>query len=179
MKKGKERIIYSNYDLWERYSEDIIETIEDEYSEYDVWNTIYDIDADDYSDELDRMKDFFSDGTYIIFGSIGRWDGDRTGFDVFCDFDDAYNKAIKDCEYIKIYDVNGHFYIECSHHDGTNFYEIKKLTDAGVNYYENWEYNWNDKRSNSYIKEKLVNKYSVLPRYAEKVYGCKRTDYVA
>lgn len=183
MKKGKERIIYDNYDLWETYSESAIDALVDmwgdEYTDDDVWNMIYDFDADDYSDEIDRLREFFSDGTYIIFGTIGRWCGCRTGFDVFDDFESAYNDAIKDCDFIKIYDVNGHFYIECSHHDGTNYYEIKKLTDAGVRYYTNWDENWSDKRSNNYVKNKLVNRYSVLPRFAEKVYGCNRTEYVA
>ena len=181
MRKGKERIIYDNYNLWETYSESAIDALVDmcgdEYTDDDVWNMIYDFDAEDYSEEVDRMRDFFSDGTYIIFGSIGRWDGCRTGFDIFDDFDSAYNHAIEDCDYVKIYDVNGHFYIECSHHDGTNYYEIKKLTDAGIRYFENWDESWDDKRSNSYIKDKLINRYSVLPRFAEKVYGCNRIEY--
>ena len=74
--------------------------------------------------------------------------------------------------------MNGHLYIHCSHHDGSCEYEIKKLTDNGINYFDNWEYNWNDKRTEGYIGRKLVEKYSVLPRFAERIYGCKKLEYV-
>ena len=30
---------------------------------------------------------------------------------------------------LKRYDVNGHLYLNASHHDGTNRFEIKRLTE--------------------------------------------------
>ena len=175
----KEICIYDNYDLWNLYKDEAkemaMETYGDDYTEDSIWECIYLLNDTEYKDTMDELRDFFSNGTYIIFGNIGRWDRIHSGFDIFNDFNDAYMKAVKDCDYIRIYDYDGHFRIECSHHDGTNFYEIKKLTDKGISYFENWDYGYikNDKRSNDYIMEKLISKYSVLPKFAKKEYGVK------
>lgn len=155
-------------------------------SDDDVWACVYDIDHEDYNDTIDKLKEFFSTedhvpyrATFIIFGSIGRWDGTSSGFDVFRgeDFASAFYKATKDCDYIKVWDENGHLYIKCSHHDGTNNYEIKRLTERGEAYFENWDYAYDDKRSSRYVLDKLVRRYSTLPRFAEKVYGVPRVEY--
>lgn len=61
-----------------------------------------------------------------------------------------FYKAMTDCDYFRIYDENGHMYLTCSHHDGTNHFEIKIVTEKG---------------------------YTVLPRFAEKIYGCKAREY--
>lgn len=46
------------------------------------------------------------------------------------------------------------------------------LNEKGIAYYENWDSHWNDKRSESYVMNKLMDRnFSVLPRFAEKVYG--------
>lgn len=179
---AKQRIVYDNYDMWDIHHDAAIEYLmdgenEDEITESDIWDEIYCLDEMWYDEELEELERFFHGGTYIIFGGIGRWDGVRSGFDVSDDFAKLYRDAVKDCEYIRIYDENGHFHIVCSHHDGTNHYEIKKLTDAGIRYLDNWYYSSNDKRTNSYVFDKLVKRYSTLPRFAEMEWGCKRVEY--
>ena len=34
---------------------------------------------------------------------------------------------------VEIYDENGHLFIRTTHHDGSNLFEVKALTDAGLN----------------------------------------------
>ena len=51
-------------------------------------------------------------------------------FDEFC-------KCLKDCGYIEITDNKGHLEIKCSHHDGTNHFEIKRISDFGWEWYNN------------------------------------------
>lgn len=177
---AKERIIYNNYDLDEMYEDCkqfLIDAGNEEPTEEEIWNEIYFTDSINWENEFEQLKDFFDNGTYIIFGSVGRWNGVYSGGEIFTDFEKAFYDAVKDCNYIKLYDENGHFYIHCSHHDGSCSYEIKKLTDKGIEYYNNWEYDWDDKRTEEYIHNKLIERYSTLPRYAEKVFGCKRTEY--
>lgn len=65
----------------------------------------------------------------------------------------------------------------CSHHDGTNLFEIKKMTDANVKYFERWEQTLFDKRSQEYVHDKIMEKYSTLPHFAHKVYGAKKIEY--
>ena len=163
-----EKIIYDNYSLYERY-EDTKEFLFDEYGEEptdaEIWDIICSDDALDAEIAMRELKKFFSEGTYIAFGSIGRWNSCRIGWEVFTDFEKEFYKLVKDCDYIKIYEEDNHFFIDCSHHDGNNSYEIKKLTDRGIQYYDNWNYSWNDSRDNQYVGNRLISNYSVLPRF--------------
>lgn len=66
--------------------------------------------------------------------------------------------------------------LKCSHHDGTNCYEIKKVTQAGIDYYkarddECWR--------NEIIHERTfaTNRLTGLPHFAHTVYGCKKVEY--
>lgn len=182
----KERTIYNNYALWETYpDEDIIEMLlengyeEDEISDEIIWIERYQQDKIVWESEKDELTKFFKDNgnKWMIFGEVGRWDGVHKTGTLFDTFDDFFYEAAKDCEYIHFYDENGHLYLTCSHHDGTCHYEIKEVTDKGVQYLENWEYNWNDKRTEEYVHTQIFNRYSRLPRFSERVYGCKRFEY--
>ena len=181
-----ERIIYDNYRLWETYSDEEIKEYfmeengyeEDEITDEMIWKERYFLDEINWEEEKERLKKFFLNGNkWIIFGEVGRWDGLYRAGTLFDTFDDFFYKATEDCFYWKFYDENGHLYLTCSHHDGTCCYEIKEVTDKGVQYFDNWEYNWDDKRSEEYVHTQIINRYSRLPRFAEKMYGCKRIEY--
>lgn len=96
---------------------------------------------------------------------------------IFGDFEVMINKAAKDCDYIHLYDKNGRLYLKCSHHDGTNYYEIKKVTDKGVEYLANWEDNWDDNRTEQYVHNQIMERYSVLPHFVHEVYGCPKIEW--
>ena len=184
MREPVTRTIYNNYCLWETYPDEYIKEvlIEDGYTEEEItddmiWNTRYSYDEYDWEDAKITLTDFFDGETWILRGTNGLWYGRVEAGTIFTDFMEIFYKATKDCDYINIYDENGHFYLECSHHDGTNCYEIKKVTDKGIAYLENWENNWNDKRTEQYIHDKIMEKYSVLPNFAHKVYGCPKVEY--
>ena len=181
----KSRTIYNNYNLSEKYSdEEVKETLlengyeEDEITDELMWKKRYFYDEVDWEVAQVELKDFFNHkNKWILVGTVGRWDGVYKAGTIFETFDDFFYKATSDCHYIHFYDENGHLYLTCSHHDGTCCYEIKEVTDKGIQYLENWEDNWNDKRSEAYVHTQIFNRYSILPRFAEKVYGCKRTEY--
>lgn len=183
MRKAKERIIYDNYDLDPLFEEqrEIMRESNGDVSDDTVWACVYDISNEYFKDALAELKKFFDgiDEMGILFGNIGRWNGVSSGFNTFRgeDFEDVFRDAITDCDYIKVWDENGHLYIECSHHDGTNCYEVKRLTERGKVYFENWNYAYDDKRTSRYVLDQLVRRYSVLPRYAEKVMGCKPIEW--
>lgn len=183
LREPVQRIIYDNYYLWDDENvayakEDLEDEGNNNPTEEDIWEKISDIDASNYDDEMERLEEFFDDGsTWILRGTSGRWDGTYEAGIIFTDFVSTFRKAIQDCDYIKLYDENGHFYLMCSHHDGTNHYEIKKLTEKGVKYLENWEEDWDDKRTERYIHDMIMKKYSVLPHFAHKVYGCPKVQW--
>lgn len=188
MKKPRQRILYDNYDLdFEGAKEEAIERyydfcdsidkeIEDDYepNEEKIWETAHELDGLFWEEFQNDFEKFIGNDVFIIQGNIGRWNGVARGGFTFSSLDEL-SRAWKDCDYIKVYDENGHLYIECSHHDGINFYEIRKLTEKGRKYLNNHNY---------YDKEELHNKlmknpYSVLPNYANKVWGSKKIEYEA
>lgn len=248
----KPRTIYNNYSLWENYPDEEIKAMflederyetEEEIPDSAIWEERYFLDSIDWETESERLKDFFlnNGNKWMIFGEVGRWDGVYKAGTLFDTFDDFFYEATKDCDYWHFYDENGHLYLTCSHHDGTCHYEIKEVTDKGIEYLNNWEYsepkkeylpiqkrfdniyaiaNLTDKirlevlqdmineldiipkqkkevfeclqeweyaynikgyvlkdRTPEYVHTQIFNRYSRLPRFAERVYGCKRFEY--
>lgn len=181
----RERIIYNNYDLYEKYTDEyLINTAkecdwvddEDEITNemLDRWRWFED--ETDWDCAKAELDDYFEGKTVGFFGNVGLWNGVYKAGKIG-EFWELFNKAITDCGYLKIYDENGHLYLTCSHHDGTCHFEIKEITEKGEEYLENWEDNWNDKRKESYVHGQIFKRYSRLPRFAENVYGCKARDY--
>mgnify|MGYP003309873686 CR=1 FL=1 len=156
MRIKAERIIFDNYENEADY----------EWEELDWENTM---DTLNFYDEFNK---------YILYGSIGRWNGVFSGGKIFNSIKDAIYYAIQDCYFIKIYDENGLLNIVCSHHDGTCHFMLKGLTDKGCDYLDNWEYNWNDKRTERKVHEQLVKRYTKNLHIAHKEYGCPIQQYV-
>ena len=115
----------------------------------------------------ERLVDFFQGSSWLLRGTASIWRGKLEAGCVFSDFEQILNTVLKDCEYLEIYEDGGHFFIKCSHHDGENYYEIKGITDAGLKYIENWECTWNDPRSEIYIHDMVMKRYSFLPRFTK------------
>lgn len=179
--KPIKRVIYDNYDLYNNYADDAKENLAEDGienpSDDELWDLINFLDSCDWEEVKEDLDNFFSEGTWIMTGTVGRWNGIYDSGIMFTDFDSAFSMATKDCDYISLYDENGHLYLTCSHHDGDNMFEIKRLTEKGEKYFENWEYNYNDTRSEKYIHKQLMEKYSVLPHFVHKMYGGRKTEY--
>lgn len=121
-----------------------------------------------WRDEEFEMEKFFNSSTYILQGSFGTWRGREAGGFTFCSFKELertwsgnYQKTVK------IFDKNGEFNISISHHDGTNHFIVRELTEKGVKYLER----------HSYMSlEELHNKLMCCPysrniHYADKIFG--------
>lgn len=177
-----ERRIYDNYDLDEIYPDEMIREIldledDEELDDEDAWNWRYTQTEFDWDDALCELKKFFEGKTVGFFGEVGRWNGVCRGGKIG-DFEKILYDAISDCDYIKIYDENGHLHLTCSHHDGTNHFEIKIITENGEKYNDNWEYSgWYDKRTQAEVYDQIYKRYSLLPHYCHKQYGCKKVEY--
>lgn len=178
---AKKRLIYSNYDLYEMYDECrafLAEEHEpDEITEEMIWDEIYFQDRINWDDEHERLKSWINGYYFMIRGYVGRWDGSHSAGHVFTDFDEMFYHAIKDCDYWEFWDENGHLYFKCSHHDGTNLFEIKRLNDKALSFLEKWEYG-DDPRTEKEIHDIIWNSnfMSKLPHFAHTVYGCKRRE---
>ena len=176
------RTIYNNYDLsdmWDYAKENLEENGIEEPTDNQIWEEIYELDSLNWEDEEERLKECFDNSGkhFILVGSVGRWNGVYTGGFLFRTLQEMLSKATEDCDYIHFYDENGHLFLHCSHHDGSCQYEIKEVTDEGYEYLERWEEDWNDKRTEQYVHTQIMKRYSRLPNFAHRFYGCKLRDY--
>ena len=134
-------VLYSNYYGWiseEEIKQELIDCerveCEEEITDEMIWDKmrfLEEIYWDDLRWELER---FFDKGdAWLLTGSIGRWDGNYRGGYIFHTFEE-FCKCFRDCDYVEITDNKGHLEIECSHHDGTNFYEVNVflILDASI-----------------------------------------------
>ena len=170
--------LYSNYYGW--ISEDEIrqylwdcEYIDhlDEATDDMIYNTMYELERMYWDDISYELKHFFDKGdAWLLTGSIGRWDGIYRGGYIFNTFEE-FCKCFEDCAYIEIADNKGHLEIKCSHHDGTNFYEVKRVSNFGCEWYDN--HSWDMYEEELHTKMWNNNFMTSLPHFARDVYGCK------
>lgn len=191
-----DREIYDNYDIYGAYASEAIKYLLDDHAVYEASSEAKfsdeDEDEDDYEPDEDeireeceeqdrftweaekeRLDDFFNDGSAWLLSSFGK-DGAPDGSFIFNTFDEMFDKAVADCEYYRIGEKDGDFYVKCSHHDGTDLYVIRKLTEAGKNLYDDWNYgDFGADLSERGIHQILFtnSRYSEFPNYCNKVYG--------
>lgn len=150
MGRKHEIVFFNNYNLdeWEEDARDYIFE-NDELNEYEskedipddvVWKEIYFKEECDLEDFKYEINNLMKDATYLLCGTVGRWNGRAEGGCFVESIEDITRKFGAYCDYFKFYEQNGHFYVECSHHDGTNFAEMKRVSDRGMEYYRNNEY---------------------------------------
>lgn len=175
-----ERTIYDNYVLDETYTdEDMIELAiangmaetEDEVTESMIDELRWDEDAIEWENVKCELVEYFKNKTVIFFGTLGLWYG-RTAGGKTGNFENLLMDALEDCAYVKIYEKNDRMFLECSHHDGTNEFEIKIITERGKQYLENWEYS-NDKRTLKDVHTQIIKRYSKRPQFCKNAWGIK------
>ena len=161
---------------------------EDEYAD-EGWQSIDDIPDQMVFDRLNftqrdewdtfefEMSRFLDEGNYwLATGYCGCWDGRHAGGTYIRDFDDLRKLwDIRDalCE-VYVYDEGGHLYVEVSHHDGRNCYEIVGVTKRGEEFIDS------DRPTYREEHEAIMscNFYHYLPHFARKVYGTREFTYV-
>lgn len=116
----------------------------------------------DWMDLKNRLERVFKDGHYLITGYCGRWNGRYDGGKFINSFDDLMT-CIRHLDGITVTDLNGHLYIDGYHHDGSDHYELKKLTNQGYTYANN-HYFANDRKLHNTIMNN--NFFSCLPKLA-------------
>lgn len=106
MRQMKKRVIYSNYDIWDDYEKDarelLLERDVQDPTEQQIWDECSFLSEMEWSDAKDVIDSFFEDGTYILRGTSGRWDGAREAGTIFTDFWDVYYKATESCDYVEL-----------------------------------------------------------------------------
>ena len=187
-KTPKKRILYSNYDTTELFN-DAARYLLNEYGNNNNWNIISDIPESEIWDTVNRMdndnwasfrcelSEFIQkNDSFLLMGTVGLWTGRHAGGFIFSDIDEL-SKAWTNCDYIEFYDENGHLYLRCSHHDGTNLYEIKKISKQGMEYYSDKIDNDDENEKGIHQRMFSCNFYTMLPHFAHDVYGYNKLEY--
>lgn len=171
-------ILYSNYDLdLESAREFLFETqgeekgwkSADDVPENDVYEQAYHEDELNWQDFKYELEKFIDGDYWLVMGEVGLWNGKHKSGKVVHSVDEL-SVAWKDCDYIEFTDKNGHLYLKCSHHDGTNMFEIKHLNQKGLEYTEN---HWDEYDSVVHSFLFSSNFYTALPHFAKRIYGCR------
>lgn len=166
--------IYDNYA--ENFYNETAEYLLEEYGEKNGWESVSDVPASavyneiNLQDELEwgyvsrNLGQFLQSCTCLVKGTVGTWMCPEDAGKIINSLSELAG-AWKDCDYISITDDRGHLYIKVTHHDGTNCFELKVLTEAGSDYADRHCYDMSDRE----LHEKLWNssKYTKLPRYAK------------
>jgi len=149
--KKREYVFFDNYETdyleiareeyKESYGEDFTPSEERVYAYAEI------IERNDWDDAVRDVDDLLSDNV-VVTGTVGLWDGNYDGGRVYS-FRDVKHGTLwdkilsdigKDCVYFKISLSGGVIHVKCTHHDGTNYFEIRNLTDAGWAAYDDWNY---------------------------------------
>jgi hypothetical protein len=92
---------------------------------------------DDVICEIQNYESQHGKQTYVVLASIGRWNGTFDGGMVI----DGLQAVLQQC-----FEDDNHVYVEsrrlkisAAHHDGTNSFEIKELTQKGEDYFHRHE----------------------------------------
>lgn len=153
--ESKKNIIYSSdpYDFnEEEMRESWLESAEvndweipeDGPSDDDLWEEWYDQNERDWDDIEGEVKWHDERGSYLIIASLGLWNGRFDGGKIINGY---LTKVIRACfeDYNKVYWQDKNLKVEATHHDGTNYFIIKKLTDRGIEFYNNHYYDYDDR----------------------------------
>jgi len=135
----KKNVLYKSVGL---YTKKEIEEIKKDYECRDVVNGEYnDIDEEDLRDYNDTEWYYsFGEGAswkddtpVVILGNLGLWNGPHQVIPYECkSILEAVHKCIEDMDEVEIYeDQYGNLKVDGYHHDGTNHFTIKRVTDKG------------------------------------------------
>ena len=171
-------IFFDNTDDYSKYDE-AQQAVYESFRDSQEWTSISDVPADMVWNEISAQNEadwgYFTDALkreigkhyFLVTGICGRWNGLRDCGNFITDWND-FRSFICHLDTIKIYERNGHLYIEGYHHDGHDRYELKRLTDKGVEYARSRHFA-HDKA----LHEKIMhnNFFSALPRLVDIIFG--------
>ena len=110
---------------------------------WDEWNFTDSNNWELFMEEVDAW-DKKKDCRVIIFGTAGLWTGRQAGGKVLPSLRQAVEKSwSRSIDYFTVTrQENGVMLIKATHHDGTNYWEVKALTGHGELWYKNNKNNW-------------------------------------
>lgn len=145
----KKKMIWS-YDTYNWDREEMIGLYKEIYdhspSEEELYEFIEDENLRCLEDEQTNIEFYekqYGTKHYIIIASLGLWNGRFDGGKIIKGLWNSISKCFED--YNEIYQDGKRVKVTAHHHDGTNYFEIRELTDKGIEYWERHEYDMSDR----------------------------------
>ena len=144
----EKRVIFTNdiidfFGSYDAAEEDARATLKEngteEPTEDAIYNVIYDLLNDDvyYTIRNIEMCDTHM-GAWLVIADVGTWQGRKKGGHVFTSLADAIRCMMENLEDFTLFeDEHGHVTGRGHHHDGTNYFDLYRLSNAGVNFLNN------------------------------------------
>lgn len=160
-----EVVLYDDLDLM---SEEEARELDPDLTDEEIDMFIEDTKRDELDNFIEEFKWYLDRYTFIAAGTLGLWYGDVPCNTIVKNIND-FDRLMQDADNIRIVDNKGHLQVEAHHHDGVNKFELRKLNDKGLAYYERNECELPIKT----LHERLfTNNYSQLPHYLKHLQGC-------
>ena len=153
--------------LFELYADDEGWKSADEISDQRVFDQMSFENDIEWQYVKDELSSLIQTHCYLIKGYCGTWRGNLDGGQFIHSINDLM-KVISHLDDIRITDRNGHLIIEGSHHDGSDRYELKRLTNKGYLLADSYYFAKDRELHNTIMN---TNFYSALPRFAKHIYG--------
>ncbi len=159
---------FEKAEIAKEYEEEMGEVLtDDELNEYinsiqnDNWNFMM--------EEIKYYEQTFGEKTYIIKAKIGTWQGIFDGGKVITGMRNVIAKCCSDCDFITLCYKNNQFKIIGHHHDGTNTFTIRELTDEGCDYFDRNNYSQTDREMHDHLFKS--HRWSKMVSIFPKIYG--------
>ena len=172
--KSKEIIIFDTYYSIEKENELRKDMFENELEDWPspeaipekaVQSEMYERNCDLWEYVIACLESILDKGCCLVTGYSGTWRGNLDGGKFVSNIDEFLD-VIDHLDCIRITDQNGHLIIEGCHHDGSDRYELKKLTHKGYELADKY-YFANDRKLHKTLMN--TNFYTALPRLAKEL----------
>ena len=138
-KTKKYRVIF---DAWEAYQSeaeelkqnDFYSDLNDEEADRLSWDNLCDDLRECITPEIDRHAPH----GIAVFADLGLWNGRRSGIKIVDSFKDVLGMC-DDLMYVTIETTPQGLTVYAPHHDGTNVYTLRALTEAGANRWSDYD----------------------------------------
>lgn len=131
--------------------EECYEETPDEETLRQYINDINDCYLEDVEGEISHYEKTNGQKQYIVLADLGLWNGRFDGGKIIIGLWNTISQCFED--YNEIYEEGGKLKVVAHHHDGTNYFQIKELTERGEEYAEKHKWDMNDRE----LHQKLFN----------------------
>lgn len=133
----KYRVILDFFDDYQADTEALKQEdpeLDDETAERIAYDDLCDYLTETLTSEIDHKAPH----GLAIFADLGLWNGRRSGIKIVDSFRDVL-KYVDDVMYLTIETTSQGIEVTAPHHDGTNVYTVRALTEAGANRYSDYD----------------------------------------